>query len=128
MKLSYTGKTLFVPRYCLDEVEALIAKRRRQVLIGSLDQIYRDNKNACVQLTAVIDATFKEISLEDCQALIDRAKKIVPRQSRELMTGAIAYKTDYLQIYKWHIGGEKETAFAKKPTNKLSAFERKLCR
>ncbi len=118
MKLSYKGKTLFVPAYCVEEVETLIAKRRRQVLIGGLDHIYRDNPKACLELKAVIDATFKEISLEDCQALIDRAKKIVPRQSRELMTGAIAYKTDYLRIYKWHIGGEKETSFKAKPLDR----------
>ena len=118
MKLSYKGKTLFVPAYCVGEVEALIAKRRRDVLIGGLDRIYGRDKHACEKLKAVIDATFKEISLEDCQALIDRAAKVIPKQSRELMTRAIAYKTDYLEIYKWHINGEKQTQFAHKPLDK----------
>ena len=118
MNLKYTGKTIFVPRYCVDEVEALIEKRRRQALISTLDQIYSRDKNPCEKLKAVIDATFKEISTADCQALIDRAAKVIPRQSRELMTGATAYKVDYLLIYKWHIGGEKETSFKAKPLDR----------
>jgi len=118
MKHSYTGKTLFVPRHCLAEVETLIAKRRREQLIQTLDHVYRDNAKACLQLKAVIDATFKEISMADCQALIDRAAKLIPKQSRELMTRAIAYKTDYLEIYKWHVNGEKQTQFARKPLDR----------
>jgi len=126
MKPSFTGKTIFVPRHCLAEVEKLIAKRRRQYLIESLNHIYRD-KDAAAEMKAVIDATCeKEISLEDCHALIDRAAKLIPKQSRELMFGGIAYKTDYLEIYKWFVRGEKEIQFARKPLDKLSSFERKL--
>lgn len=126
MKPSFTGKTLFVPRHCLDEVEKLIVKRRRQHLIESLDHIYTD-KSACAKLKSVIDATCeKAISMEDCQALINRAATLIPKQTRELMTGGIAYKTDYLEIYKWHCDGEKQSAFSRKPLNKLSPFERKI--
>ena len=113
-----TGKTLFVPRHCLAEVEKLIAKRRREQLIQSLDNIYGRDKRACEKLKAVIDATFKEISLSDCQSLIDRAAKVIPKQARELMTREIAYKTDYLEIYKWHLNGEKQTQFVRKPLDK----------
>ena len=38
------GKTLFVPRHCVDEVEKLIAKRREQHLIKSLDELNLRNQ------------------------------------------------------------------------------------
>jgi hypothetical protein len=70
-------------------------------------------------MKAVIDATCdKEISIDDCTALIKRAAKLIPDQSRQLMTGRIAYKTDYLEIYQWYVAGEKQTTFSSKPLDK----------
>ncbi len=108
MKNSYTGKTLFVPRYCVEEVEKLIAKRRKQYLIDSLNHIYRD-KEASPIMKTVIDATTENgITLDDCEAMIIRGMRVIPRQSRVLEGGrGIAYRGDYLGIYKWYMGGEK---------------------
>ena len=111
MKNSYTGKTLFVPKYCVEEIEKLIAKRREQHLIKSLDGIYREKKNeSALKMKAVIDATTEqEINLEDCEEMIKRGKSVIPMLSRSVMPyGRIVYRHDYLGIYKWYIGGEKK--------------------
>ncbi|MEI6069772.1 MAG: hypothetical protein WCP96_20740 [Methylococcaceae bacterium] len=102
MKNSYTGKTLFVPKYCVEEIEKLIAKRKREYLIDGLDKIYSDknDKLSVVKMKAVIDATTeKGIAIDDCEEMIRRGKAVKPRLSRSLMPyGYIAYREDYLVL------------------------------
>ena len=122
MKLRYTGKTLFVPCYCVDEVEALIAKRRRQALISKLGYVSRD-KEAAARIKEVIDATSdKPISIEDCEALIGLAAVTVPKKGREVLPDKrVVYSTDYIAIYRWHMGGEKD-APKPKPIDKIRGW------
>ena len=106
------GKTLFVPRHCVDEVEKLIAKRREQHLIKSLDGIYREKKNeSALKMKAVIDATTEiGITFDDCEKMIKKGRSVIPMLSRSVMPyGNTVFRHDYLGIYKWYMAGENST-------------------
>lgn len=126
-KNPYTGKTLFVPYYCVDEVEALIAKRRKQATILKLSSYLE--RDAPKRLKAAIEANSdKRVTKEDCKGIIDRASSFVPTKGRELMTGSIAYGVDYPAIYHWYMDGEKQTKLPKKPIDRMTKREKSLAK
>lgn len=116
-KNPYTGKTMFVPYYCVDEVEAIISKRRKQATISRLNSYIE--RDAPKRLKAAIEANSdKQVTEEDCKGIIERASSFVPTKGRELYDGRIAYGVDYPAIYHWYMDGEKQTMLPRKPIDR----------